>query len=215
MGKPKLFKFADLKTKANVFERDGLIKGRWRSDYFRNDAAITLELACGKGEYTRGLAAIFPDRNFIGMDIKGNRLWTAVNLAQGAGLGNVAFIRDQIDHLEDYFEPGKIDEIWITFADPFRKHSQRRKRLTSSKFLDIYRKVLRPGGRIHLKTDSDLLFDFTLETLEGQKCTIHALHRDIYGEGVTDKTFGIRTHYEKMHLERGLTIKYLCFSLED
>jgi tRNA (guanine-N7-)-methyltransferase len=213
MGKSKLEKFAELKTLENVFERDGGMKGNWRNQFFKNNSKITLELACGKGEYTRGLAQLFPEENFIGMDIKGNRIWTAVNVAQKADLKNVAFIRDQIDHLEDYFEPGEVDEIWITFSDPFLQPGRAKKRLTSNKFLPLYQSVLKKGGLVHLKTDSDTLYHFTLEVIAENNLKIIHNYNDIYDQNVAHLTYNIQTYYEGMHLKNGLTIKYICYQI--
>ncbi len=213
MGRTKLEKFEDLKSIDIVFERDGKMKGNWRKDFFKNNNKITLELACGKGEYTRGFAKIFPEENFIGMDIKGNRIWSAINLAKKEELQNVAFIRDQIDHLEEYFEPGEVDEIWITFSDPFLRPRKAKKRLTSSKFLPIYQSVLKKGGLVHLKTDSDLLYQFTLEVIEENQLKIIHNYNDIYGQGVTHLTHDIQTYYELMHLKNQLTIKYICYQI--
>lgn len=213
MGKSKLEKFAELKTFENVFERDGKMKGKWRTDFFKNDAKLTLELACGKGEYTRGLAKIFPDENFIGMDIKGNRIWTAQDRAKKEELSNVAFIRDQIDLIEEYFEEGEVDEIWITFSDPFLKPGKSKYRLTSSKFIPHYKKVLKKGGLVHLKTDNDVLYNFTLDEIKENNYTIIHNHDDIYGQKVTHLTHEIQTYYEQKHLKNGLTIKYICFQI--
>lgn len=215
MGKPKLFKFADLNNMPNVFQKDTGMKGKWHAGFFGNDAPITLELACGKGDYTLGLAERFPERNFIGMDIKGNRIWSAARKGRLAGLENVAFVRGQIDHLTDYFASGEVDEIWITFPDPFLKPSRWKKRLTAPRFLELYRHVLRPGGRIHLKTDNDVLYAFTLQVLERGGHKILHQYNDIYAAGVEALTYGIQTYYEQMHLRNGLTIKYVCFELGD
>lgn len=215
MGKKsKLEKFAELPHMANVFEKNPAMKGKWRSDYFKNDTKVTLELACGKGDYARGLAQQFPEENFIGMDIKGNRIWTAATIASNENLNNVAFIRDQIDHLADYFEPEEVDEIWITFADPFLQKSKSKKRLTSTKFLPVYKQVLKKGGLIHLKTDSDVLYEFTLETIEELGLEIVHNYDDIYKAEVSHLCYDIKTYYEQMHLKNGLTIKYVCFKLD-
>ena len=212
MGKNKLEKFAELKEMSNVFEKDGQMKGKWNSNYFKRDAKLTLELACGKGDYARGLAQLFPKENFIGMDIKGNRIWTAATIATNEELENVAFIRDQIDHLEEYFEEGEVDEIWITFADPFLQPGRSKRRLTSPKFLEVYKPILKKGGHIHLKTDSDVLYEFTLETIEELGLKIIHNYPDIYGSEVTHLTHNIQTYYEQKHLKNGLTIKYVCFT---
>ena len=213
MGKPKLVKFEELKSMPNVFDKDGAMKGKWRNEFFKNESKITLELACGKGDYTRGLAVQFPEENFIGMDLKGNRIWTGTTLADKAGLKNVAFIRDQIDHLDTYFEAGEVDEIWITFPDPYLRESKSKKRLTSPKFLEVYRPILKKGGLVNLKTDNDVLYNFTLEVIEEQGLEIIHNYKDIYEAGVSHLTHEIQTHYEGMHLKNDLTIKYICFKI--
>ena len=210
MGR-KLNKYEELKTIENVFERDPSMKGRWRESFFKNDRDIVLELACGKGDYTNGLAALFPEKNFIGMDLKGNRIWSAARIGRINELKNVAFIRDQIDQIDEYFEDGEVSEIWITFADPYLKKSKAKKRLTSSKFLLLYQKILPPGGVMHLKTDSDVLYEFSKVSIVEFGCEIIDDHPDIYAEGVTHKTHYIQTHYEKMHLKIGRIIKYLSW----
>jgi tRNA (guanine-N7-)-methyltransferase len=214
MGKNKSMKYAELSTIPIVFERDDSLKGSWNSNYFKNNHPIALELACGKGDYTRGLAEIFPDKNYIGMDIKGNRLWTAARISNESNLSNVAFIRDQIDLLENYFVPNEISEIWITFPDPFPRIGDAKRRLTSPKFLNIYKKILPANGVVNLKTDSDSLFEYTLEVIEELKLPILDLHKDIYEESVTYKTHNIQTYYEKMHLKDQRTIKYVRFKLQ-
>ena len=196
-----------------VFQRDGSMKGHWHSDYFRNNHSIVLELACGKGDYTRGMAALFPEKNFIGVDIKGNRLWTAARLAQEAGLDNVAFIRDQIDLLGEYFTPGEISEIWITFPDPFPRKRDAKRRLTAPKFLDVYRSVSKPGTVLHLKTDSDSLYAFTKEVIAEQNLEVLKDYPDIYAVGVSHEVYNIQTYYEQLHLREGRTIKYISFLL--
>lgn len=214
MGRPKLEKFAALTDMSNVVERQPLHKGNWSKDFFGNNQPLVLELACGKGDYAIGMAKIFPEKNFIGVDIKGHRLFTAANTASKAGLTNVAFIREQIDHLENYFEEGEIDEIWITFPDPFLKNSRSRKRLTSEKFLPIYKKILKPGGLIHLKTDSTPLYLFTKEVIESTGAKLLIDSPNVYEDGTQDKLLmGIQTYYEKMHIADGRTIQYLCFRI--
>lgn len=207
-------KYAELSSIPIVFERDGSLKGLWNSNYFKNNHPIVLELACGKGDYTRGLAEIFPERNFIGMDIKGNRLWTAARISNEKNLSNVAFIRDQIDLLENYFVPNEISEIWITFPDPFPRKGDAKRRLTSPKFLNIYKNILNADGAVNLKTDSDSLFEYTIEIIEELKLPILDLHKNIYEESVTHKTHNIQTYYEKMHLKDQRTIKYVRFKLQ-
>ncbi|MDX1642366.1 MAG: tRNA (guanosine(46)-N7)-methyltransferase TrmB, partial [Balneolaceae bacterium] len=170
-NKNKLQRFEDIARFENVFEYTDFEdtptpKGKWHQEIFGNENPIVLELACGKAEYTLYLAERNPRKNYIGIDLKGNRIWKGAKYALKNQMANVHFIRMLIDHLPDYFEKGEVDEIWITFPDPHPRGSRSKQRLTSPKFLDIYRKVLKPGSQIHLKTDSDLLFEFTLETIE-------------------------------------------------
>ena len=227
MSRPKLQKFAELKTFPNVFQcfdqrRPALIgstgaevsfRGRWAAGHFANANPITLELACGRGEYALGLARRLADRNFIGMDIKGARIWKGAKTALEESLSNVVFVRIQIGHLAAVFGPGEIDEIWITFPDPYLKNSKTRKRLTSPKFLAAYRNVLREGGVINLKTDSPELFDFTLSTIAAEGH--HLLERidDVYAAGDLPEELRISTYYERMHLAEGRVIRYLRFGL--
>lgn len=214
MGKPKLEKFAALASMVNVYERNPVHKGNWAAAHFGNQHPLVLELACGKGDYALGLASLFPDKNFIGVDIKGNRIYTGATRAIGMGLSNVAFIREQIDHLEAYFAPGEVSEIWITFPDPFLKKSKSRKRLTSPKFIEIYRKFLQPGGWVHLKTDSPELYEFTKETITEMQLPLLKDYPDVYAMGKQEtELYGIQTYYEQMHLKDGRTIRYLCFGL--
>lgn len=220
MGKNKLERFEDIARFENVFEytdfEDGPPpKGRWHSDIFGNDNPIILELACGKGEYTLFLAEQYPDRNYIGIDLKGNRIWKGAKYAMDQGMDNVRFVRMLIDHLEDYFEPGEVSEIWITFPDPHPRGSRSKQRLTSPKFLDIYKNILEKSGLIHLKTDSDLLYDFTLETIEDENCTLLRNVGDIYKEASYDQLLTQKTYYEKQHLRDGKTIHYVCFQLKN
>lgn len=183
--------------------------GKWHSDIFGNRNPITLELACGKADYTLELARRYPVRNYIGVDIKGARLWKGAKRAQKESLDNVRFLRIYIDHLYEYFAPGEVDEIWITFPDPYPKGSDRDKRLTSEKFLTIYQTVIKDGGYIHLKTDSDRLFYFSVKSLERFGGTLERGVEDIYSETPGDDLLTIKTDYEKRHLKKGKSIKYL------
>ena len=190
--------------------------GLWNEKIFKNSHPIILELACGKGEYTLGLARRNPSGNYIGIDIKGPRIWRGAKTALKEGLDNVRFLRIFIDHLSEYFGPDEIDEIWITFPDPYiRKKSKRSKRLTSAKFLNIYRKLLKPGGLIHLKTDSPILYQFTLDTIREEGCSLIELNDNVYGNKHTNDLLTIQTFYEKMHLAEGKTIYYVAFQLND
>jgi tRNA (guanine-N7-)-methyltransferase len=190
------------------------MKGRWHKAYFDNDHPIVVELACGKGEYTVNLARAYPHKNFIGIDIKGNRIWKGARQALEEDLHNVAFVRTRIEQLPVFFAPGEIDEIWITFPDPFPRRSRAKKRLTSARFLDIYKKVLRAGGNIHLKTDDTNLFQFTLETLDEAGIEPNAVIWDVHSMDNPPEALQILTYYEQMHLAAQKKIKYLRFSLE-
>ena len=213
MGKNKLKKFADMETIDFVFQypfsrlqQDGFpLKGRWHSEFFGNDNPIVLELGCGKGEYTVGLARRFPDKDFIGIDIKGARMWTGASEARSEGLQNVAFVRTSIELIESFFAPGEIAEIWITFPDPQMKKV--RKRLTSTRFMELYRKVLTDGGTIHLKTDSPFLYRYTKLMTSLNGLPVIADTDDLYASGTTGDILDIKTHYERQWRDRGLTIK--------
>lgn len=220
MGKNKLERFAELAKFDHVFELtdyqdDDTFKprGRWHEDVFKNNNPIILELACGKGEYTVELATCHPGKNFVGIDIKGARIWKGAKRALNKGLTNVYFLRIYIDHLDEYFAKNEVDEIWITFPDPFPKKSKQHKRLTAPKFLAVYQNVLKQDGLIHFKTDSDNLFGFTKRVLNKLNCRILDLVEDIQRERPDDLLLSIKTYYEKKHLEDGKTIKYLKFRL--
>ena len=212
-SKSKLQKFAELANNPIVLEKNPVLKGKWKEAFFKNTHPIIIELACGKGDYTLGMAKLFPDKNFIGVDIKGNRIWSAARIADIEKLQNVGFIRDQIDHLCDYFEKEEVEEIWITFSDPYPRDGDAKKRLTSKKFLSIYKNILKQGGLIHVKTDSDLLYNFTKEMLHDFPSEILKDYKDVYAMNKNDELYGIQTYYEKMHLNNHRTIKYLCFRL--
>lgn len=220
MGKDKLKKFEDVDRFQNVFEYTDFKEkpkpaGTWHEEIFGNKNPIVLELACGKGEYTVNLARRYPDKNFIGIDKKGWRLWKGAKTALAEDLKNVHFIRMFIDHLDQYFEQEEVDEIWITFPDPYLKGSELSKRLTSPKFLNIYRKILKPDALIHLKTDSDELYKFTLSVIKHENCIILENVEDVYAEKPDDPLLSIRTFYEKMHLKEGRSIHYVSFCLSD
>jgi tRNA (guanine-N7-)-methyltransferase len=190
-------------------------KGRWRSEVFKNDNPIVFELACGKGTYTLELARRNPDINYLGIDIKGDRIWRGAKQALDEGLDNVRFMRMYIDHLEEYFAPNEIDDVWITFPDPYPRSPDSNKRLTSPKFLNIYQKVLKPEATIQFKTDSDGLFAFTMKVVRNTGCNVLDLVEDIYQERPDDDLLTIQTHYEKKHLARGRTISYIKFTLPE
>lgn len=221
MAKNKLMKFAAVKEFDNFFEptrEDDLdLKGNWRSRYFKNDNPIVLELGCGKGEYSVGLAKHYQDKNFIGVDIKGARMYVGAEEAKEAEMKNVAFLRTRIDFIKDYFDEGEVDEIWLTFSDPQPKKP--RKRLSSPLFIDRYRAILKKGGIVHMKTDSDLLFEYTEEQIKEHQYELIELTWDLYGDlpesldPVTREIFHIKTHYEKLFTSRGATIKYCKFKI--
>lgn len=222
MGKNKLKKFKEMESFdfvhqypfAALRESGFPFKGRWH-EFFHNDNPIVLELGCGKGEYTVGLARRFPDRNFIGIDIKGARIWTGAKEAAGEGLGNVAFVRTDIELIPHFFAPGEVSEIWITFPDPQMKKT--RKRLTSTRFMDLYRKILAPDGVINLKSDSPFLYTYTRLMVNLNHLPLTADIADLYGTeaapGDPEGLREIRTYYEQQWLDRGLTIKYLRWHL--
>jgi len=217
MGKNKLRKFAEMEEIDFVFQypfavlqsKSFPLRGHWH-EHFGNDNPIVLELGCGKGEYTVGLARLNPDRNYIGIDIKGARMHTGATAAKREGLGNVAFIRTSIELLESFFAPGEVDEIWITFPDPQMKKV--RKRLTGTRFLELYRHVLRDKGIIHLKTDSPFLYTYTTLMLRDSGIESQSTP-DLYSSPLAGEVPPIRTHYEQQWLARGLNIKYVRFSL--
>ena len=188
------------------------LKGKWSSDVFKNDKPITVELACGKGEYTIGLAERFPDRNFIGIDLKGNRIWKGAKYALENNLTNVAFHRIMIGNIEEYFEKGEIDEFWITFPDP--QHARKRKRLTNAMFLERYRNISKDGTTMNLKSDSTRFYGYTKETIAEQKLTILEDSADIYAwDEIPEYLANIQTFYENMWLAEGKKIKYLKYVL--
>ena len=220
MGKGKLKKFRENEsfsclvqpTTEEVLRRDHPLKGNWHRDMFHNDHPIVLELGCGKGEYTVALGERFPEKNYLGIDIKGARLWKGAKYATEHAMPNVAFLRTRIEFIESLFAPGEISEIWITFADP--QERKPRKRLTHPRFLESYRRLLAPDGVIHLKTDSRLLHHFTRETVLQNGLTLIEACEDIYGTGRADDLLSIQTFYEKNFLAQGIPITYLAFRLE-
>lgn len=214
MGKDKLRKFAEVATFKNVLQLDEgkVMKGKWAEKHFGNNKPIVLELACGKGEYTVNLAKYFPERNFIGIDYKGNRIWRGAKTALEEGIENVAFLRIQIETLLDYFDAGEVDEIWITFPDPQPQISREKKRLTSDKFLESYKIVLKVGGYVNLKTDNDDLHAYTCEKLQELSLLIHAKTEDLYHSDLVDDVLSIKTYYEKKYLVHNKNINYLKFS---
>lgn len=214
VGKDKLKRFAEIATFSNVIELEAgqPYKGTWAQQFFKNSNPVVLELACGKGEYTVNLAQLFPDKNFIGIDYKGNRIWRGAKTALEDGVPNVAFLRIQIENLLDYFGPGEVDEIWITFPDPQPQISREKKRLTSPRFLDKYKLILKPGGFVNLKTDNDNLYAYTAEKLSeaGIKPVIKTEH--LYNSVYADEVLSIKTYYEKKYLQHNKNINYLKFA---
>ncbi len=217
--KKKLQRFAEMETFANViqpefedvFGKDFYLKGLWSKQCFRNNNPVVLELGCGKGEYTTGLARSFPQKNFIGVDIKGSRMWRGARTALVEQLGNVLFLRTRIELIGSFFSSGEVDEIWITFPDPQLK--KKRKRLTSSRFLNTYRRFLKNNGIVHLKTDNTVLYRYTLDLIEKNNLRLKFHSDDLYHSGFADEILEIKTFYERQFLDQGLKINYLCFEL--
>jgi tRNA (guanine-N7-)-methyltransferase len=214
VGKDKLKRFAEVDTFSNVLQLDAgkPFKGDWASGFFKNGNPVVVELACGKGEYTVSLARLFPGKNFIGIDYKGNRIWRGAKTALEEGVNNVAFLRMQIENLLDYFAAGEVDEIWITFPDPQPQVSREKKRLTSPRFLDKYRSVLRAGGFINLKTDDDALHAYTVEKITEADLKLYVKTEDLYHSEFADEVLSIKTYYEKKYLRDNKNINYLKFS---
>lgn len=214
MGKDKLRKFAEIETFANVYELDAgkALKGNWSKMHFKNDAPLVLELACGKGEYTVNLAQLFPHKNFIGIDYKGNRIWRGAKTAMEEGIDNVAFLRIQIEHILDYFDSDEVSEIWITFPDPQPQISREKKRLTAPRFLEKYKVILQEAAPINLKTDNDNFYAFTLETIDQLGLKLHVRTEDLYRSNLVDEVLSIKTYYEKKYLTHNKNINYVRFS---
>ncbi|MCF6185817.1 MAG: tRNA (guanosine(46)-N7)-methyltransferase TrmB [Bacteroidales bacterium] len=221
MGKNKLKRFKENETFEHLFqpsakemyEKDFFLKGKWGENFFKNNNPIILEVGCGKGEYTVGLAKKNPDKNFIGIDIKGPRLWRGSKTVKEENLKNVAFIRNKVEFLSSFFAENEINEIWITFPDPQPK--KMKKRLTSARFLEIYSKILSPNGIIHLKTDSILMHEFTKEILKLNKLNILYSTDNLYETDIKNETTEIKTFYERKFLEDGMKITYLKFNLNE
>ncbi len=211
MAQKKLLRFAQIKTFANVKEYPSNMQGQWRS-FFQNENPVVLELACGRGEYTLGLAAMHPSQNFIGVDVKGNRMYIGAKYALEKQLNNAAFLRTQIEMLTDYFTTNEVDEIWITFPDPQLRTSTAKRRLTHPRFLRLYQKLLKPDGSIHLKTDSPQLYKFTKRVIELYGLSLVDESEDVYSN--THKTeLDIKTHYENLDIAQSKRIHYLQFKL--
>jgi len=214
-----LQRFAEMETFANViqpdfeevFGKDFRLKGLWSKCQFHNENPVVLELGCGKGEYATGLAKHFPDKNFIGVDIKGSRMWRGASTALSEQLHNVMFLRTRIEMIGSFFGPDEVDEIWLTFPDPQLKKA--RKRLTSSRFLNSYRTFLKKGGIIHLKTDNAVLYRYTLDLIDKNQLKLRFHSDDLYHSGYINDILDIKTYYEQQFLDQGMRIHYLCFEL--
>ena len=219
MSKGKLQKFADMARYPHVFEYPYSVvddvpfpmRGRWHEEFFHNTNPVVLELGCGRGEYTVGLGRLFPGKNFIGVDIKGARMWTGATDSLREGMTNVAFLRTNIEIIDRFFAPGEVQEVWLTFSDPQMKKAT--KRLTSTYFLERYRRFLVDGGLVHLKTDSNFLYTYTRCLIEANHLSVEVMTDDLYHYGQADEILSIRTYYEQQWIDRGLNIKYIRFRL--
>ena len=222
MGKNKLAKFADMEEFPHVFQvsthaltecGNFEMKGKWNELFFKNDHPIVLELGCGKGEYTVGLGQLYPDKNFIGVDIKGARLWTGAKDSFEKSMKNVAFLRTNIEMIHHFFAENEVSEIWLTFPDPQMKKVT--KRLTATNFMKSYQQFLKTNGLIHLKTDSNFMFTYTCEMVKSNQYTVMFSNDNLYDSDLKDPILGIKTFYEQQWLDRGMTIKYIQFKLEN
>lgn len=212
MGQKKLIRFEAIKSFPNVFEYPQDKKGKWH-EFFKNTHPLTVELACGKGEYAVGLGRLYPHRNFLGIDIKGNRIWRGAKTALDDGLNNVGFVRSHIDKITDYFEPGEVTEIWITFPDPQLRGSRAKKRLTHPRFLRLYQQILQTGGLVHLKTDSPHLYNFTLAVINLFELELLAYTDQVYAAESIKTELTIKTHYEGLDIAQSNRIHYICFNI--
>jgi tRNA (guanine-N7-)-methyltransferase len=219
MSRQKLKRFIDLKDRSNVLEHHSLLydklKGNWNRDFFKNDKPITLEVGCGRGEYSVGLARIYPERNFVGVDVKGDRLWVGSTEAIEERLDNVGFLRGLVQNIERFFASGEVETIWITFPDPRPRDGDAKRRLTSPRFLEYYKNMLSANGQVFFKTDNTALFDYTLEVLKA-RTDIQGLEytSDLYHSQYMDDHFGIKTKFEKLFYDKGENIKYLKFKFD-
>lgn len=214
--KRKLERFKEIEGQANVIEPSKeiyhYVKGKWNEDFFQNKNPITIELACGRGEYTTGLAKLFPNNNYIGVDIKGERIWKGSSRAREESLNNVAFLRTMILLIENFLADGEVNEIWITFPDPRPRKRDIKRRLTSPRFLAIYKRLLKPGGYVRLKTDNTGLFEYSLEELQNRKDVLDLKFTDdVYNSDLRPECFDIKTRYEEEFASKGERIKYLRF----
>jgi tRNA (guanine-N7-)-methyltransferase len=214
VGKDKIRRFAEIDTFSNVVQLDAgkPFKGKWGGGFFKNDNPVVLELACGKGEYTVNLGQLFPQKNFIGIDYKGNRIWRGAKTALEDGVSNVGFLRIQIEMILDYFGEGEVDEIWITFPDPQPQLGREKKRLTSPRFLEKYKQILKPGGCVNLKTDNDDFYAYTAEKINELGLQLHIKTEHLYHSEYADHVLSIKTYYEKKYLQHNKNINYIKFS---
>jgi tRNA (guanine-N7-)-methyltransferase len=220
MSRKKLVRFAQNEVNPNVVQAGkpifDQIKGQWNAVQFANDQPLVVELACGRGEFTLGLGRQYPNQNFIGVDIKGSRIWKGSSSATAEGIHTVAFLRTQIQQLQDFFAPGEISELWITFPDPFPRDGDEKRRLTSPKFLEMYKQLVKTGGLIHFKTDNTGLYEYTdLVLSERPDCQIHYNTADFYESELREAHHGIKTRYEKIFSDKGEKIKYIQFSFTE
>jgi tRNA (guanine-N7-)-methyltransferase len=214
MAQKKLQRFEAIKSFPNVLQYPEGMAGKWY-DFFKNNHPITLELACGKGEYTVGLAKLYPEKNFIGVDLKGNRIYIGAKKCIRENILNAAFLRTQIDKINEYFAKGEVKEIWLTFPDPQLRKSRAKKRLTHPKFLRLYQQILVPGGLIHLKTDSPVLYAFTKMVIEMHGLTLHDYSENIYAKAIIEPELQIITHYESLDIAQSKSVFYISFSLPE
>jgi tRNA (guanine-N7-)-methyltransferase len=223
LGKNKLARWAEMKGYEHVieppfndvFQKDHELKGKWNSEWFENSSPIVLELGCGKGEYTVGLAERYPEKNFIGIDIKGARMWRGARETHQKQLPNVTFLRTRIEFITSFFAPGEVDEIWLTFPDPQLKRKREKKRLTGPVFMNLYRRIMKDDGTVHLKTDSRDLYDYTLSLALANYFGLITSVTDLYADMPEDPMLSIRTHYEKLFLSQGIPITYLSFRIKN
>lgn len=214
MGQKKLIRFQEIETFSNVLQYPADMQGNWKT-YFKNDNPVTLELACGKGEYAVGLGRLHTQRNFIGIDVKGNRIWRGAKTALDEGLSNVAFLRTKIDKVAEYFAQGEVSEIWITFPDPQLRFSKMKKRLTHPRFLRLYKQFLKDGGTVNLKTDSPDLYSFTKAVINLYRLDLLVDYDNVYNEPDLNKELQIKTHYEGLDIAQSNRIHYLQFRLNN